>query len=220
MATITMQTLSDYWARVYNWIGTGGIPSVAISGTPSVTISGTPNVAISGTPNVSVSNASLNVVGTGNVAHGSPVSGNPIRIAGRGQTANVTAVDSGDVVDLLCTPTGVQIMKPYSIPEAEFQYQTVITATGDSAIKVATTGLKNYLTSFQYQNTHATVATEIVIKDGATLIWKGYASANMTAPAVIQLPVPLRTTVGTALNVACVTTGANVYFNAQGYQAV
>jgi hypothetical protein len=96
---------------------------------------------------------------------------------------------------------------------------TPITVTTDTALKAAGAAtIRNYLTGIQIQNT-GTVATEVVIKDGATVIWRGYAPASMTVVADMTFPTPLRTTAAAALNFACITTGANVYVNAQGYQA-
>lgn len=190
--------------------------------TGSVSISGTSSANISqygGTAVVNGGTAGLIGIG-GSVAHDGVASGNPVRIGGRAMTANYTGVASGDVADVVTTVVGAVVNKPYSIPEADWSYAgTAVTTTTDVALKSAgATGIRNYVTSFQYQNT-GTVATEIVIKDGATVIWRGYASASMTVPAIVTLNTPLKGTAVTAMNFACITTGANVYVNAQGYQA-
>ncbi|MFS0905788.1 hypothetical protein AB3N02_22330 [Priestia aryabhattai] len=157
----------------------------------------------------------------GYAAHDAIVSGNPMRIAGRAVTTNYAGVATGDVADLITTVVGALINKPYSIPEGDWQYAgTAVTATTDVALKTAGgTGIRNYVTNITVQNTHATVATEFVIKDGSTVIYRGYLPANMALPAVINFPTPLKGTAVTAMNFACITTGANVYVNAQGYQA-
>ena len=41
----------------------------------------------------------------------------------------------------------------------------------------------------------------------------------MATPVDITFPTPLRGTAATAVNFACLTTGAQVYVNAQGYAA-
>lgn len=165
---------------------------------------------------------SSNVVVVGAAAHDSVVSGNPVRVAGRALTANYTAVATGDTADLVTTLNGAAVNKPYSIPELDWSYAAAaggIVNTTDVAVKAAAgAGIRNYMTSFQFRNANAT-ATEIVIKDGATVIWRGYASASMTAPEDVVLNTPLKSTANAALNVACITTGAQVYFNAQGYSA-
>jgi hypothetical protein len=83
----------------------------------------------------------------------------------------------------------------------------------------AAAGIRNYVTSIDVRNAHATVATEVVIKDGATVIWRQLLPAAMAAPVEITFPTPLRGTAATAMNVACITTGAQVYANAQGFAA-
>ena len=179
----------------------------------TVPVSG--NVGITGT----VTTAGTSTV-TGNVAHDGVATGNPVRIAGRAVTATYNPVATGDVADFITTTVGVQIVKPYSIPELDWSYTgEAIVDDADVVVKTAVSGtVKNYITSFQYQNT-SEVATELVIKNGATVIWRGYAPASMTVPANVTFNTPIKGSANTALNVACVTTGANVYVNVQGYQA-
>jgi hypothetical protein len=159
----------------------------------------------------------------GQAAHDAVVSGSPVRIAGRAMTANYTAVATGDVADLVSTLVGALISKPFSIPELDWQYAGLtggITGTADVVLKAAAaTGIRNYVTSIDVRNAHATVATEVVVKDGATVIWRQLLPAAMAAPVDIIFPTPLRGTAATAVNFACLTTGAQVYVNAQGYAA-
>jgi hypothetical protein len=159
----------------------------------------------------------------GQAAHDAVVAGSPVRIAGRAVTANYTAVATGDVADLISTLVGALISKPFSIPELDWQYAGVtggITGTTDVVLKAAAAaGIRNYVTSIDFRNAHATVATEVVIKDGATVIWRQLLPAAMAAPVEITFPTPLRGTAATAVNFACLTTGAQVYVNAQGYAA-
>lgn len=155
----------------------------------------------------------------GTVAHDGVVSGAPVRIGAKALTANTSVSTTGDVADLITTLTGALITRPYTIPESEFTYAgTAITNTTDVVLKVALLANRNYLTGIQIQNSHATVGTEVVIKDGTTVIWRGYSPANSNI-IDINFNIPLKTTANTALNFACITTGANVYVNAQGYQA-
>ena len=79
-------------------------------------------------------------------------------------------------------------------------------------------GVRNYVTGLQLKGTNA-VATEVVVKDGSTVIWRGHLSASMTRMDVITFSTPLRGTAATALNFACITPDASVYVNAQGYKA-
>ena len=95
-----------------------------------------------------------------------------------------------------------------------------ITDTSDVALMAAGgASVRNHLLSLQYFNS-AAVASEIVIKDGSTVIWRGYAPASMTQPAAIQFEPALRGTANTALNVAMLTTGTATRVSAQGYQGV
>ena len=94
-----------------------------------------------------------------------------------------------------------------------------ITDTSDDVIIAAAgVGKANYLTSAQIINTHASVDTEVVIKDGSTVIWRREFKALGVGAADIVFERPLISSNNTALNVAAVTTGAKVYVNAQGYR--
>lgn len=158
----------------------------------------------------------------GQAAHDAVVSGNPVRIGGRALNANYAAVAAGDAADLVTTLVGALITRPYSIPEGDWQYAGAgaVTTTADVPLKGAGgSGIRNYVTALQLQNTHATVATEVVVKDGSTVIWRGYLPANMTAIVNVPFPTPLRGSMITVMNFAAITTGANIYVNAQGYQA-
>lgn len=164
--------------------------------------------------------SSISVQGT--AAHDAVVAGSPIRIAGRGLSAAYTTVATGDTTDLITTLQGVLISRPWQIPELEWSYTAaaggIVNTTDVVLAAAAGAGLRRYLTSLQIKGTNG-VATEIVVKDGATIIWRGHVSANMLDMNVITFSNPLRTTANAALNVACITTGAAVYVNAQGYTA-
>lgn len=146
----------------------------------------------------------------------------PVRAAARAISALLATVATGDVHDLVSTLNGALIVKPYSIPELDWQYAAAaggIVNTTDVAIKAAgAAGIRNYVTRLDIRNASAT-ATEFVIKDGATVIWRQALPASMAAPVEFTFPSPLRGTAATALNVACLTTGAAVYINASGYAA-
>lgn len=146
----------------------------------------------------------------------------PVLVA-TGYSANPTVVTTARPVDLLATLIGALVTKPYAIPEADWQSAAAaggITTTTDVVLKAAAAaGVRNYVTAIDLRNAHATVATEVVVKDGATVIWRQLLPAAMASPVAITFPTPLRGTAATAVNVACITTGAQVYFNAQGFAA-
>lgn len=158
----------------------------------------------------------------GPAAHDAAVSGNPVRLAGRAINANYTAVANGDVADLVTTLVGALVEKPYSIPEADWQFAVaaggIVNTTDVVAAAARAAGIRNYVTAIQLRNTNA-VATEFVIKDGAAIIWRTQLPANMAGSMDVVFPTPLRGAAATAINLQCITTGAAVYANVQGYQA-
>lgn len=166
------------------------------------------------------------VAAAGSAARSSNAAGNPLYVA-TGLSANPSAVTSGRNVDLMATLIGALVTKPYAIPEADWVYatdgttNTALTTTTDRMVKAAAgAGIRNYLTAIQLQNTHATQATDLVIKDGAaTILWRGPLPAAMAAPLLLEFPTPLRSSANAALTLACITAGANVVANVQGYAA-
>lgn len=92
-----------------------------------------------------------------------------------------------------------------------------ITNTTDVAVKTAAgASVRNYVSSIQFKNTSAT-ASEIVIKDGATIIWRGHVSASMAVSDTVVFNPPLRGTANTAINVAMITTATATIVSLQGY---
>lgn len=112
---------------------------------------------------------------------------------------------------------------PHAIAASRWNYAGVtggLTDTSDTAVMAAGgASVRNYMTAIQYCNTSA-VASEIVVKDGSTVIWRGMAPASMTSPVSVPFDVPLRGTANTALNVAMITTATATRVSAQGYQGV
>ena len=157
----------------------------------------------------------------GQSAHDAVLAGAPVRVAGRALSAAYATVATGDTADLMTTLQGVLTTRPYTIPELEWSYASaaggVINTTDVVLSAAAGAGLRRYIVSMGLSNNSAT-ATEVVLKDGATIIWRGHLPAN--APNLhIDFGTPLRTTANAALNFACITTAAAVYVNAQGYTA-
>jgi hypothetical protein len=157
----------------------------------------------------------------GAYAHDAATAHNPVKIGGRALNVAPAAVSaSGDLTDITATMVGALITKPYAIPEADWSYApaAAITVNTDTAIKTAgSAGIRNYVTGMQLINTSAT-ATEVILKDGATALWRGYLPASMTQMIPIVFNTPLRGTAATAINFQAVAV-ANIYVNVQGYQA-
>jgi hypothetical protein len=129
----------------------------------------------------------------------------------------------GHVTDGNLVETGNKNPMPvrfYAGPDDEWSYTvtTPVINTNNVALKSAVAGKKNFLTAIQLKNTHATVGTEVVVKDGGTILWRGFLNANMVNGESYTFPTPLRTIVGNSLTFACITTGASVYVSAQGFQ--
>jgi hypothetical protein len=112
--------------------------------------------------------------------------------------------------------------------ESRFTWQytnnnTPLTGTTATAIATAAgTGLRNYLTGIQISNTSAT-ATVLNVLDGSTVInsihLPGTSTSLQETPYLYNFETPLRGSANTAMNVQCVTGGASVYVNAQGFVA-
>jgi len=93
-----------------------------------------------------------------------------------------------------------------------------ITTTADTAIIAAQgAGVAVDLDYILVQNSHATVATWVNIKDGTTVKATAYAKAG-GGGVTIPLPKPIPGTANTAWNAACETAGANVRVNAVGHK--
>lgn len=98
-----------------------------------------------------------------------------------------------------------------------------IVDTADNAIQAASTaGQRHYLRSMQVVNNDASVGTELVIKDGSTVIFRIFvpqsiALVTQPMPVGFEFDPPLFGSVNTALNVAAITTSAQLYVNAQGF---
>jgi hypothetical protein len=170
---------------------------------------------------VLVTNAVSAVTVTGGVAQDAPA-GNPVGIGARAANVNQAAMSAaGDIVHLMATMIGALVNKPYSIPEADWSYAPTgaITNTADVVIaSAAGAGNRRYVTAIQVINTNA-VATEFVVKDGPTVIWRIWLPTSMTRPCHIDFPTPLRSSANAALNAAAITSGASIYLDAQGYTA-
>ena len=176
---------------------------------------------------VAVQPPATTTTAAGQAAHDAVISVNPVRVAGRALTANYTAVASGDVADIITTLVGAQVIRPFSIPELEWNYAAasggiVNTTTAVTIKTAAAAGIRNYITGIQISHATLSGATELVIRDGAsgTVIFR----TQLQTTAVESLPIvfqsPLKSTAATLLEVATLTavTGA-VYVNAQGYAA-
>jgi len=168
------------------------------------------------------SNTALQLIDNSAVDHDAATVAGVTQIGLVARSTEPTAVASADATKALGTLLGKQVMLPFAIPASTLQYAAAtsgITNTSDvAAVAAAGSGIRNYITGVQVINGHATVSTEVVIKDGSTVIWRGFAQAAGGGCAAKFSP-PLRGTANTAINVANITTGSATYFNLQGFVA-
>ena len=207
-----------------NQIATGPVAAGSAVGT-------TGPVQMSGSDGTNVRRILTDTTGrqviVGQTAHDSAVSTDaPILQAAEARSTERAAVASADVARLVCDLVGKLIVLPYANPENFLSGKTAaMTGTGDTTVIAGQgAGVRSYITTIIITNDHATVGTEVVIKDGATELFRVYVPPlNGTAgpnSIAITLPTPLRTTANTALNAANITTGSNTYVAAVGYKGV
>lgn len=137
------------------------------------------------------------------------------------RSADPTAVTTGDAVRAIATLLGKQVVIPYALPGASWSYASpaAVTDTADDVANAAgAAGVRHYITGVQVFNGHDTVGTEVVIKDGSSVLWRGWAEQTGGGCSA-KFDPPLRGTAATAVNVANITTGSATYFNLQGYSA-
>jgi len=180
---------------------------------PSGDLASAVPVSINNTPAVTMTSTTIS---GGQAAHDAVIAGNPMRIGARGVTSNYTGVATGDTADLISTLFGVQITKPYSIPEAEWAFTGALTTTSDVAVQTAAgAGLKRHVTWVQATNTGAS-AVDVLLRDATTTRLQFTVPAAQSVTFALPTGIPL--TANAALNVALSAAGT-VRFNALGYTA-
>lgn len=158
----------------------------------------------------------------GQQSHDSSASGiNPVLVGGDARSSEPAAVSSGDAVRSIFTLLGKQVVVPWSLPSSLWSYPAPsggVTDTNDRAIQSAAgAGIRSYCASLSITNAHASTGTEVLIVDGygGATLWRGYAPPSTTLQCIF--PSPLRGSANTPLLYFCVTSGAHVYLNAQGF---
>jgi hypothetical protein len=160
------------------------------------------------------------------VAHDAAVSGSTgVSVTGfEARSTEPTAVADADATRGIATLLGKQVTAPYAIPASSWSYAAasggITNTTGVTAKAAAGAGIRNYITRVQVINGHASVGTDVQIRDGAagTVLWRGWAESAGGGAAAVFDP-PLRGTANTLVEVACGTTGTATYFNLQGFVA-
>ncbi len=93
-----------------------------------------------------------------------------------------------------------------------------LTTTTADNIGTPLAGIRTFLSGLQYANKSAT-ASEIVVLDNATVIWRGYAPASATSTSNIVFDPPLQASTNSQMKVAMITTATGTVVSAQGFQA-
>lgn len=163
----------------------------------------------------------------GAAAHDEAVAGAPNRVGARAVAANYTAVGAGDTADLIATLNGALVVRPHSIPAAEWSYAAASggidnTTTAVTVKAAGAAGIVNYITSIQICHATLGAATEFAIRDGAggTVLWRTILHTTALPTVTYNFNNPLRGTAATLTEIVTLTavTG-DVMVNVQGYQA-
>lgn len=169
---------------------------------------------------VSIKGSSNTVTAVGNVANDGVDSGNPVKIGGIARTSYQTAVADADRVDMQADSEGKQVVMPYAIP-ALWTSGTTAAMTGTATTVLISSGgasINTYVTHLLCVNSHATVGTVILIRNGTSIKYTGYAVAAGGGFSV-TLPTPLVGASNTQWSAENVTTGSNTYCDAVGFFA-
>lgn len=157
------------------------------------------------------------------------LSGSPYFMSMGGNTRLTNQIT--DITGAVSTPltfaTGSQLLNiPYSVPEATWQYACptggIVNTTTAVVVKTAAgAGLRNYLASISLSTDTLGTATEFVILDGSTVIYRVKLLTTALPACNIKFPVPLRGSTNTALSIQTLTatTTGGVYCSASGYAA-
>jgi len=144
----------------------------------------------------------------------------------RASSAADAAVADQDAVLGVATLTGKQVVIPYATPAQTWKYAAaaggLVNTTGVTAAAAGGAGVRHYVTSAQIVNSHQTIGTEVLIRDGAsgTVMHRSWAQFT-GGGGTYKFDPPLRGTANTLVEIAEVTaTGAaGVLVNLQGYSA-
>lgn len=127
---------------------------------------------------------------TGNVAHDSADSGNPIKVGGVATSANITRVTSGDRAHFITDLGGRQVTVPHQVRELLVKQTTTISNTTETTILTGAASTFHDLVFLMITNTSSS-ATRVDIRDdtGGTVMFSVAIAAN--GGAVIPFPVAI-----------------------------
>lgn len=151
---------------------------------------------------------------------------NPFQIAIRASSSDPSVNSTNTLVVPLGSQLGKAVGLPYAIANNTWSSAAAaggLVTTTDVTVKAAgAAGVRNYITHIDAVNSHPTIGTEIVIKDGtggAVLFrqWAAPAGGGFSVDFATPLRGSAATLVAIAEGTATATTG--VYCNLSGYQA-
>lgn len=211
-------------ARVFKTDASGEL-QIDVLTMPTVTVTGTVAATQSGTWNIATLTSIANTVNTqGDVANDTADSGNPVKVGYQARTSDPTAVANADRVNGYADALGKQVIQPYAPSSLSWQYAApaggILNSVDVTAKAAAGAGIRNYVSALQVINSNNTTGTEVIIKDGSTVIHRGWAQANGGGYA-LSFARPLQGTANTAIVIAEVTNTATqgVLVNLQGFTA-
>lgn len=161
-------------------------------------------------------------IDTGSQAHIDMTAPLPVRA----QNAEQTATTNGSTIPAAADLTGKPIVLPYANPEnfLDGTITTAMTGTTDTVLTgmdLQGAGVRVYVTGCTVSNSHATVGTDVVLKNGSagTVLWT-FPAAPAFGGATMTFPTPLKTSANTGLYAANITTGSNTKVSCTGYKGI
>lgn len=176
------------------------------------------NVDIVTMPNVTLAAGTNTNEVVGDVAHDSPVGGNPLLEGLEARTSDGTAVASGDVVRAIGDTLGKQVVLLGAVHDLFTSGKATYSNTTASDVIAAVASTRIVAMNILVTNKSTTVATKVEIRDGTTVKIQADADKNGGGFALGSGYPLLISTANTALTGRCVTTGADVDIFISGYK--
>lgn len=117
------------------------------------------------------------------------------------------------------------VNQPFAMAASRWQYAPPTGGITNSATAVVVmtaggAGVRNYMARLEISTSTLATGSEIVVLDGAAVIWRGFVG-TVSGAQDHQFDIPLRGTANTSMSVQMVSASAtgNVYVSAQGFQS-
>lgn len=177
------------------------------------------NVDIVTMPNVTLAAGTNTNEVVGDVAHDSPIGGNPVRIGARADSAlsGITLVADGDTTDIYAGLDGVLIVRPHANLEDMVSGNASNTdGTSTQVLAAAAAGIKHYITDVTITNTSSS-NIYVELKDNTTVKWTFPVPAN--GGVTHHFAIPLGGTAATAWNFDPSAAATTVYCSVAGFKS-